>query len=54
MGKPQVFPFKPDLISDVVLFFYCSISFCGLVDHISGYGMVFHQIFDPFFSGFII
>jgi hypothetical protein len=54
MGKPQMFSFEPDQVSDVLLFGDCSIAFCVSIDHISGYGMVLHQGFDSVFSGLVV
>jgi hypothetical protein len=54
MGKPQVFSFELDQVSNVILFEDCSIAFYALIDRISGYDVVFHQSFDPVFGSFVI
>ena len=54
MGEFQVFPFKPDLFSNVILTWNCSVPFRGFVDGISGLISVFHQFSDPLFCQIIV
>ena len=49
-----MFPFEPDLISDGVLFFYCSVAFCVFVDGVDCLHLSFHQFLDALFHRFIV
>jgi hypothetical protein len=54
MGKFQVFPFEPDLISNVVLAWDGFVSFRRFVDGPGGLISVFHQFLDTFFRHLIV
>ena len=54
MGKFQVLSFEPDLISNVILAWDCSVSFRSFIDGFGGLIPVFHQLSDPFFCQIIV
>jgi hypothetical protein len=54
MGKFQVFSLEPDLVSDVVLAWDCSVPFCSFIDGFGGLISVFHQLLDPLFHQIIV
>ena len=54
MGKFQVLSLEPDLVSDMVLAWDCSVSFCGFINGFGGLISVLHQLFDLFFRQIII
>jgi hypothetical protein len=54
MGEFQILPFEPDLISDVILAWNGSVSFCCLIDGPGGLISIFHQFADTFFHQIIV
>ena len=54
MREPQVLSFEPNLISGVILFQDCFISFCCLIDGPGGLISVFHQFSDALFDQIIV
>ena len=53
-GGTQVLSFKPDLISNVVLAWNGSVSFCCFIDGPGGLISVFHQFSDALFRQIIV
>ena len=54
MGEFQVLSLEPDLVSNVVLAWDCSVPFCGFIDGFGGLISVFHQLFDLIFRQIIV
>ena len=54
MGKLQMFPFDPDLFSQLILRWYCSVAFCSFIDCISGLIPDFYQLCDAIFGHLVV